>query len=96
MSYEIVVQSETIIEMQKAFEWYEYMQKGKGYEMIEEIEVAYEKLSKHPHHYSYTHQRYKKYRKIGLDRFPYLLIYEIEEAKVIIVAYRHIHQEGRP
>lgn len=29
--------------MQKAFEWYEYKQEGKGFEMIEEIEAAYEK-----------------------------------------------------
>jgi hypothetical protein len=43
MNYEIVVQSEPTIEMQKAFEWYEYKQEGKGFEMIEEIEAAYEK-----------------------------------------------------
>ena len=95
MSYEIVVQSEPIIEMQKAFEWYEYKQEGKGFEMIEEIETVYEKLSNHPHHYSYTHQRNEKYRKIRIDRFPYLLIYEIEDTKVVIVAYRHINQERR-
>jgi len=96
MSYEIVVQSEPTIEMQKAFEWYEYKREGKGYEMIEEIEAAYEKLSRHPHNYSYTHQKSKNYRKIRIDRFPYLLIYEIETTKVIIVAYRHINQERRP
>jgi len=92
MNFEIVVQSEATIEMQKAFEWYEDKQPGKGYEMIEEIEESYERLSKHPYNYSATN---KKYRKIGIKRFPYLIVFEIEEAKVIIVAYRHIRQEPR-
>lgn len=92
MIFEIVVQSEAILEMQKAFEWYESKAGGKGHEMIEEIEESYKRLSKHPYNYSATN---KKYRKIGIKRFPYLIVFEIEEAKVIVVAYRHIRQEKR-
>ncbi len=34
MSYELVLQSEAVIEMQKAFEWYEHQRSGLGYEFI--------------------------------------------------------------
>ena len=40
MSYEIVLQSEAIWDLQDAFEWYERKRRGLGFEFIEEIEVA--------------------------------------------------------
>jgi plasmid stabilization system protein ParE len=92
MSYEIVVQSEAILEIQKAFEWYEDNRSGLGYEMIQEIEEGFERLSKHPHHYSATN---KKYRKVRINRFPYMIVFEIEDTKVIIIALRHIKQEPK-
>jgi len=92
MNYEIVVQSEAIIEIQKAFEWYEHNRAGLGHEMIQEIEEGFERLSRHPHHYSATN---KKYRKIRINRFPYIIIFEIEEAKIIVIAIRHIRQKPK-
>lgn len=41
MSYEIVLQSEAIWDLQDAFEWYERKRKGLGFEFIEEIESGY-------------------------------------------------------
>ncbi|HVW62956.1 MAG TPA: type II toxin-antitoxin system RelE/ParE family toxin [Puia sp.] len=91
MSFEIVVQSEAIIEIQKVFEWYEQSRPGLGFEMIQEIEEGFERLSKHPHNYSATN---KKYRKVRINRFPYIIVFEIEDTKVIIIALRHIKQES--
>jgi toxin ParE1/3/4 len=92
MSFEIVLQSEAIIEIQKAFEWYEHNRAGLGYEMIEEVEEGIQRLSKHPHHYSATNQ---KYRKVRINRFPYMIIFEIEDSKVIIIALKHIKQQPK-
>jgi len=92
MTYEIVVQSEAIIEIQKVFEWYEQSRPGLGYEMIQEIEESFERLSKHPHNYSATN---KRYRKVRINRFPYIIVFEIEDTKVVVIALRHIKQESR-
>jgi toxin ParE1/3/4 len=92
MSYELVVQSEAVVEMQKAFEWYEQQRAGLGYEFIEEIEEGFEKLARHPLHYSATNQ---KYRKLRIKRFPYLIIFEIEDIKVIVNAVRRVSQQLR-
>jgi plasmid stabilization system protein ParE len=92
MSYELVLQSEAIIEIQKAFEWYEHRTTGLGYEFIGELEDGFERLSKHPHHYSAIN---RKYRKLRIKRFPYLIVFEIEEDKVVINSVKHIGQEPK-
>ena len=92
MSYELVLQSEAIIDIQKAFEWYENRAAGLGYEFIGEIEEGFERLSKNPQHYSAINQKYRKHR---INRFPYLIVFEIEEKKVVINSVRHISQEPK-
>jgi len=72
MGYNLLVQTEAIREIQEAFEWYEEQKEGLGHELIEEIEVCYEKLSVHPERYSYINQLY---RRIKTNRFPYILVF---------------------
>jgi plasmid stabilization system protein ParE len=90
VNYEVVLQSEAIIDIQTAFEWYDQQRAGLGHELIEEVEEALERLSRHPQHYSAPKQ---KYRKLRIKRFPYLVIFEIEDIKVIVIAVRRISQE---
>ena len=40
MSYNFVIQTEAILDIQEAFEWYEKKQEGLGYLLIEEIEIC--------------------------------------------------------
>jgi len=92
MIYEIVLQSEAIEDIQIVFDWYERQRSGLGYEFISEIEEGLERLSRHPQHYSATTQ---KYRKLRIKRFPYLIIFEIEDLKVIINSVKRISQEPK-
>ncbi|MDB4903333.1 MAG: hypothetical protein JWQ63_2614 [Mucilaginibacter sp.] len=87
MGYNLLLQTEAILEIQEAFEWYEEQKEGLGYELIEEIEVCYEKRSIHPERYSYINQLY---RRIKTNRFPYVLVYEIEDDNIIVNSIRHI------
>jgi toxin ParE1/3/4 len=71
MSYEIVLQSEAILDLKEAFEWYEKQNEGLGFEFIEEVESGYLKISKNPLHYPPINAQF---RRIRLNRFPYLVI----------------------
>ena len=90
MKYNLLLQKEVVLEIQDAFEWYEEQRTGLGYELIEEIEICYENLNSHPERYGYINQIY---RRIKTNRFPYLLIYEIEGNDVIINSIRHIKRK---
>jgi plasmid stabilization system protein ParE len=92
MSYHLVIQAEAILDIQEAFEWYEKQKMGLGYELIKEIEICYEKLSESPEYYTYLNERY---RRIKTHRFPYILVYEIEENNVIINSIHHAKRESK-
>jgi hypothetical protein len=87
-----VLQTEAIIDIQEAFEWYEDQQAGLGFDLIDEIENGYMKITRHPLHYSAINIRF---RKLKINRFPYLIIYEIEGDTIIINSFRHTRREPR-
>lgn len=62
---------EAILDGQVAFERYENIRRGLGFELIKEIEVCYPKIRNNPNNYTYIN---KKYRRIRTKRFPYLII----------------------
>ncbi len=92
MSYEVVVQLEAVLDTQEAFKWYEKKREGLGYVLIEEIEKYYKMLSKHPYHYSYIN---KNFRRIKVNRFPYLIIFKIDGNDVIVNSVRHAKRKPK-
>lgn len=90
MAYSLFIQTEAIIEIREAFEWYEEQREGLGFELIEEIEASYQILNNHPERYSYINQQY---RRIRTNRFPYIIIFEIEDNNIIVNSVRHIKGE---
>jgi toxin ParE1/3/4 len=92
MSYHLVIQAEAVLELQDAFEWYEKQKIGLGYQLIDEIEYCYEQLCKYPEHYTYINERY---RRIKTNRFPFLLIYEIEGDIVTINSVHHAKRASK-
>ena len=83
MNYNLQIQSEAIIDIQEAFEWYEKQRDGLGFEFIEEIENGYENICKHPSYYTLINA---DFRRLKIKRFPYLIIYE---DVVIVNSVRH-------
>jgi toxin ParE1/3/4 len=92
MSYEIVLQSEAIWDLQEAFDWYESRKKGLGFEFIEEVESGYLKISEHPLRYPPINTQF---RRIRISRFPYLVVYEVEGNSVIINSVRHVKRKPK-
>ena len=92
MSYILSVQSEALLDMQEAFEWYEMQQPSLGQEFIGEVEESYKKISDHPFNYSAVNARF---RRLKINRFPYLVIYEVEGDTIFINAVRHTSQKPK-
>ena len=86
MSYALSIQSEAIIDIQDAFEWYQTKREGLGFDLIEEIEAGFKNICDHPQYYTRINSDLRRYK---INRFPYLIVYEIEKDSVIINAVRH-------
>ena len=70
----------------EAYNWYEEQKTGLGELFLAELSRCYSRLEKNPLHY----QKIKKnYRHLVLDKFPYVLIFEIIEDEIIIFAVFH-------
>ena len=92
MSYALEIQQEAVIDIQEAFEWYEIQKAGLGFEFIEEVENALANISEHPKFYTAIN---RFFRRIKIKRFPYLIIYEIENDLVIINSVPHARKKPK-
>lgn len=92
MIFELRIQSEAILDIQDAYEWYEQQQSGLGAEFIEEVEVGFSKLRQHPFHYGTINAHL---RRVKIDRFPYLIVFEIKESVVFITSLHHVRKEPK-
>ena len=86
MSYSLELQSEAVIDIHEVFEWYQIKREGLGFDFIEEIEAGFKNICDHPQYYTSINKNFRRYK---INRFPFLIIYEIEEDSIIINSVRH-------
>ena len=90
MSYTLIIQIEAWREIENAFDWYENIKEGLGNEFLEELDICYKVLTDNPERFPLINHLY---RRIKTERFPYILMYEIEEETIVIYRVRHIKQK---
>jgi plasmid stabilization system protein ParE len=96
MNWEVVARPQAQIDIIEAADWYDSHSPGLGDEFIEAILVVFDSLETSPllhcrrHPTKNIHWRYPK-------RFPYRVIYEVIEARklVIIAAVLHAARQDR-
>jgi len=92
MIFRVVLLPLAEFEIFEAVEYYETEKRGLGFEFLDELEEAKKSLSENPQYYSYISLE-QTLRRFLLNRFPYKLIYEIQDDQVIIYAVRHGRQK---
>lgn len=91
MKYGIVVLEQVYEELNSAAIYYEERSVNLGKALIDEWEKAVECIQKNPEAYE---KKYKKFRQGMLERFPYLIMFELEDTKIVI--YQFIHARRHP
>ena len=107
MAYKVIIRGEAQADTQEAYNYYEQQRTGLYYEqqrtgLGEEFLMAlikrYDDLAEHPSHYSYIEEQPEKLlRDARIERFPYVVVFEIkgEEVTVYAVHNTHKHQRGK-
>ena len=83
MKYTLEIKEEAVIDIQKAYGYYEENKQGLGERFLETLEYYLERVEKYPLHYQIKR---KPYREAFIKNFPYLIIYEIVDKNVIVYA----------
>ena len=79
------IEAELAVEadVEAAFNWYEREEPGLGFEFLEELRAAYQRILDHPLGYQDLRLRI---RRALTRRFPYAVYFSIEEDIIVIVA----------
>ena len=91
MKYTVIVRPEAEDDLKEAFSWYEDKRKGLGYDFLLQVDAGINYIYSNPGVHPIE---YKGTRKHLIKRFPYKIIYLVEEEDIIIIAV--IHGKRRP
>ena len=86
MSYKLIVQQETLDDLQEAFDYYEAQQSQLGTTFILSFQKQAQLIEQNPHLFQVI---YRRKRRAMLKKFQYHIIYEIEENTIRISAVIH-------
>ncbi len=79
-------------EVHDAVQWYNNQHSGLGTEFLDQLDAAIRRIAAFPESYPEIEGGL---RRCILTRFPYGLIYGIDERTIVIVAVAHLHREPR-
>ena len=86
MARRVILTPEANSDTQEVFDWYEERQAGLGWEFLESLEEAYQRIATHPSHYPI---RFDNFRRILIGRFPFAVYFDHDDSKVIVYYVFH-------
>lgn len=89
MTVRLLEEAET--EAQEAARWYEERQTGLGQQFLDALTHALEIIERQPQAFSRisTSDANREVRRCVLQRFPYLIFYEVRVEEVLVIAVAH-------
>jgi toxin ParE1/3/4 len=84
--YSLSIKPRAILMAKEAYDWYEEQRKGLGEEFLAELDLFYKKIVSTPTHYKKVK---KNYRQVSLDRYPFIIFYELFQKEVVVFAVFH-------
>jgi hypothetical protein len=76
-------------ELEEAAIWYERQQSGLGEDFLQEFEWTLRRICEDPLRWRIFHN---SNRKLNFDRFPYAIVYSIQEDAIWLKAVMHLHR----
>ena len=89
LKYELIIRQEAAIDIIEATVYYEEQQVGLGRRFLKQLQVYFDRIQTYPKHF---YIKRNPYREAFIKKFPYLIIYELIENKVIVYAVFNTYQ----
>ena len=86
MKYRVIVSPEAENDLKEAFSWYEDNRTGLGYDFLLQVDAGINFINRNPEIHPIE---YRGARKHLIKRFPYKIIYLLEEERIIVLAVLH-------
>jgi ParE toxin of type II toxin-antitoxin system, parDE len=96
MPFNVIVKEEAHKDALEAYNYYEEKSTGLGERFLEVLQLRYNELSTNPSFYSFINEDPKKVlRDVKLEKFPFVVVYEIIENEVVIYAVHNTYKHPR-
>lgn len=92
MSFPIVYTSEALQEEAEAFLFYEQQSAGLGDRFLNEVEETLYRIAKNPNYYTFIDST-KTIRDLALNKFPFVIIFEVKQVHIIVYHIHHTRRE---
>jgi plasmid stabilization system protein ParE len=93
MQYQFIFSPIALIDYKEAVIWYGIRSKTAAENFILEVENKLKKICADPQKYK---NKYKDFRETSLKKYPFLIIYFIDEGKSLVVISRVYHHKRNP
>ena len=92
MTLPIVWLPEAEAELREARDWYDTIRLELGDRIALAVEEAVEAIAEHPMQFAVVH---RGRRRAGVRRFPYGIIFEVQEHRILVIACFHAKRNPR-
>lgn len=86
MKYSLIIRPEAEDDLKEAYSWYEDKRQGLGHDFLLQVDAGLNFIARYPDIHPIE---YKGTRKHLLKRFPYKIIYLVENNRIVILAVIH-------
>lgn len=93
MSYKLVYSPEALIEFKDAISWYNVRSKRAAENFVTAVKQKTSNICKNPHLFRNS---YKYFRQTSLKKFPFYLIYFIDEKEKTVILTSIYHHKRDP
>jgi plasmid stabilization system protein ParE len=93
MNYSYRLKREASIEFADAFVWYEEQQEGLGELFNISVDGKLRQICNNPFHYKIS---YKRFHEVLTDKFPFLIVYFVDEKNKLIIVTAIFHTSRNP
>jgi plasmid stabilization system protein ParE len=86
VKYRVIIRPEAENDLREAHSWYEDKRTGLGYDFLLQVDAGLNFIARNPNIHPIG---YKGTRKHFIKRFPYKIIYLVENEQIIVLAVIH-------
>ena len=92
MKHRLIIRPEAEAELAEAFDWYEHRVPGLGADFLMALDTAVDSILSNPLQHPALH---RSIRRALLRRFPYQVLFLVEEDAIIVIAVFHGARDPR-
>lgn len=89
MAYKLILKSRAENDLSEAIGYYQTQQRGLGIKFLQCVQKSLGRITKNPLHFPL---KTNQFREIYIQKFPYVIIYEIVDKEVVVFSVFNTHQ----